>query len=370
MRRSARLSEKQAKPANEAQREPRAKKKRSNGRISKIATLDNGTMVEILKYLNYCQLAKNSLISKKFLNLICTHRHKLALLYVDSLVMSNLDSGSYLIEIFDQKLSPKEYDEWVIRNGYSKQIPLEGQVVRKQNAQYDSRKVYGLSANAAYNGSMNVFYAQTRLNHKNWPLFQHFVRLLMDPFIYIRSLKLISQRDVLNLLAGATDPDHSRLRCEKLKLDLEGNVPKFISWIKDNVRCVEFRMIGYRISNYDEELLDLFMSGAHCTSTISMNYSIGGVSTKIVVDLVQKFMDLKSSDECQMVESIRAVTRSTVVFELDHQISLTNDEHGTERVFEFVNNDVGKKLRLCDKIFDAIDYGATDHYCVLTINNL
>ncbi|KAI1695756.1 hypothetical protein Ddc_21004 [Ditylenchus destructor] len=91
MRRSDRSTKKQPELENEAHGKLKAKKSQSENRISKIATLDNGTMVEALKYLNYCQLAKNSLVSKRFRNVIQTHRHKLALLFVHS-----IDMVSYL----------------------------------------------------------------------------------------------------------------------------------------------------------------------------------------------------------------------------------------------------------------------------------
>ncbi|KAI1706330.1 hypothetical protein Ddc_15342 [Ditylenchus destructor] len=78
MRRSTRLAEKQAKSENDTQSESQEK-----NRFSMSAAMDNGTMVESFKYLNYCQLAKISLVSKRFWNLIRTNRHRLALLYVD-----------------------------------------------------------------------------------------------------------------------------------------------------------------------------------------------------------------------------------------------------------------------------------------------
>ncbi|KAI1695792.1 hypothetical protein Ddc_20967 [Ditylenchus destructor] len=83
MRRSAQLAEKYAKAENEAQMEPKTKKKRSNDKVTTMATMDNGTMVETFKFLNYCQLAKESLVSKRFRNLIQAHRHSLARLSVE-----------------------------------------------------------------------------------------------------------------------------------------------------------------------------------------------------------------------------------------------------------------------------------------------
>ncbi|KAI1727305.1 hypothetical protein Ddc_04605 [Ditylenchus destructor] len=114
--------------------------------------MDNGTMVEAFKYLDYCGLAKKSLVSKRFRNVIQTHRHSLARLCVEHIWMNR-----YLptelefhrkpdgIEIFGKTLSAEEYDEWVICNRYSKQVPSEGQVVQKESTQNDCY-VYNLYA--------------------------------------------------------------------------------------------------------------------------------------------------------------------------------------------------------------------------------
>ncbi|KAI1699835.1 hypothetical protein Ddc_18391 [Ditylenchus destructor] len=167
------------------------------------------------------------------------------------------------------------------------------------------------------NGSTSVFFARKELNHKNWPLFQHFVRLLTDPFVYIRFLKLTPQIDVsfLNLLSGSINPCHNRLQCGQLDFYLQGNVQKLLGWIKIHVHCNELRFyqsvsndqIG---SNYDEALLDFFVTGAHCTSEIYFDYC--DIST-VIVAFLQKFMDLKSCDENQMVESIRCYPTYGVV---------------------------------------------------------
>ncbi|KAI1692740.1 hypothetical protein Ddc_23365 [Ditylenchus destructor] len=87
MQRSARLGGKLTNFENEAQREPKAKNCQSDDSTSNIAAMDNGTMIESFKFLNYCQLATSSLVSKRFWNLIRTHRHKLALLYVNRIYM-------------------------------------------------------------------------------------------------------------------------------------------------------------------------------------------------------------------------------------------------------------------------------------------
>ncbi|KAI1708206.1 hypothetical protein Ddc_14469 [Ditylenchus destructor] len=320
--------------------------------------MDNGTLVEVFKNLNYCQLAKSSLVSKRFSNLIHTHRHSLALLYVDSVSMKRHDQATAFIKIFKKQLSPKAYNEWVIRNNYSKQIPPDDQVARIQSKQYE-HNVYRIGAHAVYKDGnrhclwddiTTVFYASTNLNHENWPLFQHFVRLLTDPFIHIRCLELTPQNDVLSLLAGAINQDRFRLQCGELRLNLHDNTHKFIGWIKDHVVCKKIEICNYANRNYDEELLDLFVTGAHCTSEISITYY---VLSRVVVNLMQKFMDLKNRNEYQFIESIviyaedgdvEALTESFVKFIVNEEV---NEDNGTiTHTFEFVNNDVGKKLLL------------------------
>ncbi|KAI1695466.1 hypothetical protein DdX_19565 [Ditylenchus destructor] len=336
--------------------------------------MDNGTMLEAFKFLNYCQLAKNSLVSKRYRDLIRTHRHRLALLYVDHIEMRNYNknfrTSSTLIEIFNQKLSPEEYNEWVISDGYSKQIPIEGQVIGEQSAQ-DDRNVYCLLAQARYKGSRNVLHALTKLNHKHWPLFQHFVQLLMDPFVHIRFLELITQNNVLNLLAGAFNQDSNRLQCKTLKLNLSGNAQKFIGWIKGHVLCDTITIDNCSRSNYEEELLDLMKTGAHCTSEINID---DYTSSNIVVGFVKTFLDLKSTDECQVIESVRdyVMRPRGNMLKRDYAEFIVKEKRGedgwTERVFEFLNGDVGKKLQITENIV-VIGYKTCSSF-VMTTKNL
>ncbi|KAI1692320.1 hypothetical protein DdX_21322 [Ditylenchus destructor] len=259
-------------------------------------------MVEALKYLSYMQLAKSSLVAKRFSNLIRTHRHSLALLDVERIYMDlNLDRGHSLIpnaaiKIFNNELSPEAYTEWVVHNNYSKQIIHGGRVAKMQSRQYghhfyEMRADYRDSNQSPNGTKTTVFSARKQLNHKYWPLFQHFVRLLSDPFVYIRYLKLIPQIDVyfLNLLSGAINPYHGRLQCGQLDFQgvqlgtfwenvHKGNVQKLLGWIKNHVHCNELRFSHQPGSNYDEALLDFFMTGAHCTSaTTFRNCDISNV---------------------------------------------------------------------------------------------
>ncbi|KAI1702041.1 hypothetical protein DdX_15724 [Ditylenchus destructor] len=361
VRRSARLAEKRKKLINEAPREPKAKKSRSDFRTTNVATIDNGTMVEVFKYLNYCQLAKNSLVSKRFRDLIQIHRHSFALLYVDTIGMERSDDHLATFNIFNQKLSTKEHNEWIIRNGYSKRVSLEDRVLGKRRTKYE-RKTYQLSAYADYNVPIHrrtntrttVFLTRAELHPKNWPSFQHFVRLLTDPFVSIRWIELTAQNDVLNLMTGAMNPDRCRIQCRGLTFNLEGDAQKFISWVKDHVCCYEIH-VNYKCHNSgsdcDKELVDLFVTGAPCTSAIMVqDYDLH----KVIAEFVQKFMDLKSQNEYQMVGAIQGKIADREVIEVlkrNHIQFVKEDVKGraggsTEQVIEFVNSDVGKKLEL------------------------
>ncbi|KAI1703300.1 hypothetical protein Ddc_16618 [Ditylenchus destructor] len=297
--------------------------------------MDNGTMIEAFKYLKYSQLAKNSLVSKLFRDLTQTHRHSLALLCVDEIIMKRISlRGPANINVFDKDLSPEEYDEWVNRNQYSKEAPLEDSNRRRRQ---------------------DIFKASAELSHENWPLFQHFVRLITDPFIYIRWMDLIPQNEILNLLVGAVNSDRERLQCGKLTFRLEGNVQKFMSWIKNNVRCDKFQIISdSRELRCDEGLPDFFLTGANCTSKIYMEYY---EPSDVIVEFAQKFMDLKTRDDYKVVEFLDCNVAKRCVQELKRKcakfiVEEENDDGNSKHVFEFVNNDIGKKMQLTAKIFD------------------
>ncbi|KAI1703554.1 hypothetical protein Ddc_16511 [Ditylenchus destructor] len=365
MRRSAEMLE------NEDQEKPTAKKNRSDDKITNIITIDNGTIVQVFKYLGYCGLAKNSLVSKRFRDLISSHRHKLALLYVNniSITTTNIDVPWDAIKIFNKELSPEEYNEWVIRNNYSKQVQLEDHVVEKQSSEYDHNAFYLRASAASEDLSLPqsdlifAFFALPVVNHENWPLFQHFVRLLTDPFIYIRSLTLTSQNGVLNLLATAMNPVHNRLQCDELVLNLDGKVQNLLCWIKKYVRCnrCEIYEGNDDDTNYDKELIEFLVIGGQCTSKVNIcHYDFSNA----VVDLVQKIMDLKSCDENQIVECIQVkFTDERIVDLLKHDytkfiVKEEEDDYDDSSVhaFEFVNSDIGKKLQLTAKFFDNTDF--------------
>ncbi|KAI1703555.1 hypothetical protein Ddc_16512 [Ditylenchus destructor] len=319
--------------------------------------MDNDTLVEAFKFLNCAQLAKSRLVSKRFSNIIQTHRHSLQLLYVDYINMKCYDRATTSVRIFDQTLSPEEYNEWVIGNGYSKQVPLECQAAEMESTQ-NSGKFYGFGAHAIYSDPIrrpwditSVLYARGQLNHENWPLFQHFIGLITDPGIYIRSLELTPQNDVLNLLARAMNPYHNRLQGNVLVLNLEDNVQKLMSWIKEHVLCKELRIYNHSLDSarYDEELLEFFMTAAQSISEINVRYYD---LSKVVFDLVKKFMEIKDRDEYNVVQSIGSNAADKTAMEefkreyAEFSAKEENDNRIATHTFEFVNNDVGKKLKL------------------------
>ncbi|KAI1709485.1 hypothetical protein DdX_11272 [Ditylenchus destructor] len=362
MHKSVQPAAKKAKVEDESRKENECKSKK---KTSNIATLDNGTMVETFKYLNYCQLAKNGLVTKRFRNMIQTHRHTLAILYV-----RNIDMYSFItpaaMKVFDKQLSPEAYDEWVISNNYSKQIPLKDQVASTQSAQ-NTPSLYRLSAQAYYKGPMRkwdditvVFTACVALSHDNWPSFQYFACLATDPFIYIENLELSYQNDVLNLLAEAINSNHDRFNCKQLIFHIEGNSQKAITWIKNHVRCKQVSFDSEIESNgadlnEGEHFLDFFVTGAQCTSTIIVDYRD---ISRTVFNFVQKFMDLPNSDEIHFVTTIEGyISEQTVeMFKRNYSECFVQQDHysSIEYVFQFVNNKVGQMLQLTAEITEGL----------------
>ncbi|KAI1694901.1 hypothetical protein Ddc_21701 [Ditylenchus destructor] len=314
--------------------------------------MDNGTMVEVFKCLNYCQLAKISIVSKRFWNLISNHRRLLAFLYVDTISMESINHDSAFVRLFNTWLTKEAYNEWVICNKYSKQIPPESQIVGKRSRHYGD--VYELRADIRYKGysseKRNIFLACANLVYEYWPLFEYFVRLLTDPFVFIRSLELIPQNEFLNLLATTVGPDQNRLQCKELTFNLEGNVKKYLNWIQNHVRCGKFIINDNTSSIYNEELIRLFATGARCTSVIETSLSQYNLPKVVIIGLVQKFIDLKNGDECQIVEYIQCIIskRSAEMLKRDYCEFIVKEEKddSTEHVFEFTNNNIRKKLLL------------------------
>ncbi|KAI1699274.1 hypothetical protein Ddc_18641 [Ditylenchus destructor] len=218
----------------------------------------------------------------------------------------------------------------------------------------DVRKFYHLIAFVDYNA---VFNAKVELNHENWPLFQHFVRLITDPFVYFGQMALTPQNDVFNLLRREINPDFCHLRCRKFELNLDGDSQNFFSWIKDHVLCSKFNIWNYYSGCFSQGqlpeavLVDFFLTGALCTSEFKVKH--GAYPFKIIIEFLQKFMDLKSCDEYQVVESIEWKVETGSVEELKRECAkFVVKEEGNHRTFEFVNNDIGKKLQITHKNSD------------------
>ncbi|KAI1698273.1 hypothetical protein Ddc_19217 [Ditylenchus destructor] len=83
-------------------------------------------------------------------------------------------------------------------------------------------------------------------------------------------------------------------------------------------------------------------------------------------------MDLKNSGESQLVEAIEGKIRVPAIelFKRDYAEFIVKEERNedddsTEQVFEFVNNDIGKKLQLTAETYDE-----AESYFSIKINNL
>ncbi|KAI1697151.1 hypothetical protein DdX_18658 [Ditylenchus destructor] len=331
--------------------------------------MDNGTMVEAFKSLKYYQLAKTSLVSKRFRDLIRNNRHRLALLYVTDITMDTTLGSPLFIKIFNKKLSPEEYNQWVIRSQYSKQIPLENQMARMQSAEQEP-KIYQFYAGAGCddcNSGPFAFFVIAELKNENWPLFEHFIRLLTDPFVYLghASFDWTAQKDVFNLLTGTINPD--RIQCHLMKLsiaDTDLDFPKLTTWAKGQLLCdkLEIELYSTYVSDdglkHDEALLDFFMTGGHCASALVI-YDYG--LTKVLNGLAQKFMDFKNGDECHVVQSITGEIDSDDVEVFKRRLGEyivgekrdVDEIHGEskELVFEFVNKDIGQKCQFTATYF-------------------
>ncbi|KAI1715851.1 hypothetical protein Ddc_10768 [Ditylenchus destructor] len=212
------------------------------------------------------------------------------------------------------------------------------------------------------------------LSHKYSPLFQHFIRLIADPNIYINHLHLGLQNDVLSLLSQAIGNQNSnRLRCEKLRVMFNKNTQNIINWVKNHVCCNELNIDGYYSTTdycYDELILDLCLNGAHITSALNFDsYDFSNV----VFNFVQKFIDLKEADQYQIVQSIRSwnmklmlpgvepeilkilesncatLPRKMIVPKIVNYLEGLRKERRTE--LEFINNNILKKLQITFTIF-------------------
>ncbi|KAI1705171.1 hypothetical protein DdX_13776 [Ditylenchus destructor] len=382
MRRSTRLAARQTKSENEARSEPKLKKKRPENKITNIASMDNGTTLETFKYLNYSQLAKTSLNDSGY---SCNH-------------------CQYFAKIFNKRLSPIAYKEWIVRNNYSQQLPLENESLENCHGKHPNSEEndhmdhhsYDLSAYAFYkdpnrrrsNDKTTVFWAGMELENETWPFLQHFVRLLTDPFIYIRRMDFVSQKQLLNILTEAMNPESGRLHCEEMHFYLEDNVQKFMDWIRNNVHCDELQIydtsLSYSLST--EDVAQFFITGGNFTSSIVIRYiDLTQDHSYILVDLVQKFMELKNSDKFQLVGSIQCNFPGQILEVLQHNYAkfIVNDEKDNRRnslLYQILNKDIGKKLQLTTRVIDddaeysdrfAFDNPSDTHILVgLEIENL
>ncbi|KAI1717355.1 hypothetical protein DdX_07098 [Ditylenchus destructor] len=337
---------------------------RNCSRIKNVVEVDNWTMVHVFKYLNYCQLAKSNLVSKRFRDVISANRDRLARLLVDNIsMMSCYGDTPTEIMLYNEDLSPEEYNDATTKDHIFR------------------RNIY-----RPYN-EKSAFSAVAKLSDEKWPLFEHFIRILTDPFIIIKRIELTSQNDVLNALAKAVTTEN-RLQTNVLIFNTDSSIQKFMNWINDYVCCDTFVIDAdqrfhfsecydedgnyhsidnsdiYR--NYNKEFLELFdfcVTGARCASVFTINYYD---FSRVVASLIQKFMVLKSSDECQFFQSIEsssALTKRYVAYDLKDEFAeflveeeeFEDDEY-IKLAFEFRNTDIKKKLELTAEIYDNTSY--------------
>ncbi|KAI1702394.1 MIZ/SP-RING zinc finger domain-containing protein [Ditylenchus destructor] len=354
--------------------------------MTNINSLDIYTMLKVFKYLDYCELAKSSRVSKKFYNIIRAHRKSLARLTVESVIMTMKTScrSTFFLQTFNKLLSPSAYKEWILRNQYLDQVQFYAQFAGEQIIEYDDKMdqrylkeykgIHFFTAEVNYKypnfgDNTKVFHARIPLQHihKNVALLQHFVRLLTDPNIYINYLQLDPQNDVLTLLDKTIgNRDRNRLHCKVLEVypnvDIYPFTPNLISWAKNNVCCnelnIEYHFGDHLTRTHDQMLLDLFMNGSHMTSAI--NTFIYDLSN-VVVDFVQNFMDLQQSDDHQIVQHIHgnrslqiavAKLKSKYV-ECVVMEEIDACEDTSEYVFEFVNSNIAKKLQLTGTVVNG-----------------
>ncbi|KAI1697129.1 hypothetical protein Ddc_19911 [Ditylenchus destructor] len=165
-------------------------------------------------------------------------------------------------------------------------------------------------------------------------------------------MELNPKINVSNLLAATIDlSNRGRLQCEILKFDFEGNSLKFFNWIKDHVCCGKFLLaVSNRSINREKLFLDFFATGSDCASEVVATSH--HLLKAVVVGLVQKFVDLKSCDESHIVHSIRGTVIKPTAEALKSNyakffVKEEKDRYGwTAHVFEIVNADIGKKMRL------------------------
>ncbi|KAI1692025.1 hypothetical protein Ddc_23897 [Ditylenchus destructor] len=155
----------------------------------------------------------------------------------------------------------------------------------------------------------------------------------------------------------------------KNRYELSEHSQKFFTWAKNHVCCNQFDIFSEEDLYQDEAFVDFFLTGAQCTSSIKIEYLD---LSQAMVDFVKKFMDLKNCDEYQIVESIFINHNKSdpAVGLLKHNFIdfLVKEESvgtagtfrsestrvgatGTTHVFEFINDNIRKKLQLTTKFF-------------------
>ncbi|KAI1715338.1 hypothetical protein Ddc_10994 [Ditylenchus destructor] len=337
-------------------------------------------MIDSLRFLNYCDLAKTSLISKKLSEFIQTHRSSLTLLRVKEMIMEyhekqvpdGYSRTSYSTTmLFGVKKFDLDHDDWIESNGYSatfefkpKEVDLEN-LFQKQPPK--PTNCISLHASARYHESGScikedsapltvVFstFVKPKFNRldcrRHWPMLQHFVRLLSDPFVYFESIHLVSLKNELwKPLVKNLKLTLNRTLCNGAEIRLENNAGEFLDWMKNYLRCSQLSLRSTGSPN--DELATFLLSGSKCTSHAMIS---GTYNRALEHNLVARFLTLKQDDRDQMIPSISfpwmiSVHTIKEMFGDTFSEFLVREENTLEsflQVYEFTNRDIMQKLEV------------------------
>ncbi|KAI1706611.1 hypothetical protein Ddc_15192 [Ditylenchus destructor] len=354
--------------------------------------VDDHTLEQTFKFLGYFQLAKSSLVSRRFSRVIQSNRSRLAKLRVKKLLMDRrIRIHQNFITVCDVEFNPNEYREWAYPYGYTKGYRFDSPVVAV-TAAYDSRSPERREQHHSFirlqalayedsNTLVTVFSAvtSTKLSYDNWPLYQHFIRLLNDPFAYFERLTLISfQNFAWNALVENYGSRNRSVTCKYAKILLEDDSKDFLVWIKQNVVSEDLSLRRYETSTYDQDDTVSFLStGQKCASSVVLRDEVynGEHLIGAIYDLIEKFLDLETSIQCQMISSInfRHICNLSERFLTNFARAFVRDEiveDSFSRIYQFMNRNIKKKLEVKIEIVNIIDPHSTIDHCFMNLENL
>ncbi|KAI1692016.1 hypothetical protein DdX_21492 [Ditylenchus destructor] len=328
-------------------------------------------MIDSLRFLNYCDLAKASLISKKLSEFIQTHRSSLPFLRVKEMLMEYHEEqlpdrysrkSFSTITLFGVKNFDLDHKDWIKSNGYSATFEFE----HKQSPPEPSNRI-SLHAAARFHESGScikedsapltvVFSTFVKPNfhridcRRHWPMLQHFVRLLSDPFVYFERIQLVSLRNELwKPLVKNLKLTLTRTLCNDAEVCVENNAGEFLNWMKNYLRCSHLSLRSTGSPN--DELAAFLLSGSTCTPLAVIS---GTYNKELEHNLVARFLTLKQIDRDQVIPSISfpwmiSVHTIKEMFEDKFSDFLVREENTSEsflQVYEFTNSDIMQKLEV------------------------